>query len=209
MKWMLLPATVLIVLAGCSPASDRGDTAAGGTAGSETGMASTDTGVAGTGSVGGTTPAVTADASGVLSQVAFANQTEIRQGEAAAKKATTPTVKEFATRIAQDHKANTKQLRQVAARIGVTVGDSGAQATTESQSATMGELAGKTGKDFDRAFIDAQIKAHEQTIDKIRNQLLPASDQPEVREYLEQTAAAMEGHLASAKQLKQDLSGGS
>ena len=32
MKWMLLPATALVVLAGCSPASDRGDKAAGGTA---------------------------------------------------------------------------------------------------------------------------------------------------------------------------------
>ncbi len=208
MKWMLLPATVLIVLAGCTPTSDRGDTTGDGTARSETGMASTDTGVAGRGSAGATTPALIMDASGVLSQVAIANQSEVQQGEAAAKKATTPTVKEFARRIAQDHKASSKQLQQLAAKIGVTLADSRAQTATESQSATMGELAGKTGKDFDRAFIEAQIQAHEQNIDKIRNQLLPASDQPEVREYLEQTAAAMEGHLASAKQLKQDLSSG-
>ncbi|MGH7519456.1 MAG: DUF4142 domain-containing protein [Gemmatimonadales bacterium] len=206
---MLLPATALAVLAGCSPASDRGDTAGSGTAGSETGMASTDTGMAGTTSAGATTPAGTTDATGVLSQVAVANQTEIQQGEAAAKKATEPTVKQFATQIARDHKANSKQLEQLAAKVGATLGDGDAQAATEAQSATMGELAGKTGKDYDQAFIEAQIQAHEQNIDKIRNQLLPASDNPEVREYLQQTAAAMEGHLASAKQLKQDLSGGS
>ena len=209
MKWMLLPATALVVLAGCTPAADRGDTAGGGTAGSETGMASTDTGMTDTASAGATTPVGAMDASGVLSQVAIANQTEIQQGQAAAKKATEPTVKQFAAQIARDHKANAKQLEQLATKVGATLADSGAQVATESQSATMGELDGKTGKDYDQAFIDTQIQAHEQNIDKIRNQLLPASDNPEVREYLQQTAAAMEGHLASAKQLKQDLSGGS
>jgi putative membrane protein len=207
MKWMLLPATALVVLAGCTPASDRDDKAAGGAAGSETGMASTDTGM--TGSAGGTTSVGTMDASGVLSQLAVANQTEIKQAQVAAKKASTPTVKEFANKLAKDHKANSQKLEQLAKKMGVTLSDSGAQASTESQSATMGELAGKTGKEFDLAFLDAQIQAHEQNIDKIRNQLIPATDQPELRDYLQQTAAEMEGHLASAKQLKQDLTGAS
>src|SRR5688572_17649361 len=111
MKWMLLPATALVVLAGCSPASDRGDKAApGGTAGSETGMASTDTGMTGsTGSAGGTTPVATIDASGVLSQLAVADQTEIQQAKVAAKKASNPTVKEFANKLASDHKANSQK----------------------------------------------------------------------------------------------------
>ena len=204
MKWMLLPATALVVLAGCSPAADR-DNAAAGASGSETGMAATDTGT--TGSVGATTPVATADVPGVLGELATANHNEIQQAQVAAKKASTPTVKEYAAKLVKDHKANQKELKQLASTLGTTLPDSGA--TTESQSASMGELEGKSGKDFDQAFIDAQIKAHEQNIDKIRNQLLPASDRPELREYLEKTAASMEGHLASAKQLKQDLSSGS
>lgn len=208
MKWMLLPATALVMFAGCSPAADRGNDAASGTTGSETGMASTDTGMAG-GTAGATTAVGTMDASVVLSQLAVANQTEIQQAQAAAKKAGAPTVKQFADQLVKDHKANTKQLQQLATKMGVTLADSGVETATESQSATMGELAGKSGKEFDQAFLDAQIQAHEQNIDKIRNQLLPASDQPELRDYLQQTASAMEGHLASAKQLKQDLSTGS
>jgi putative membrane protein len=210
MKWMLLPAAALAVLAGCSPASDRGATG-GGTAGSETGMASTDTAAAGSSSVGATagTGATTMDASGVLSQLAVANQTEIQQGQAAAKKASSQPVKQFANQLVKDHKANSQKLQQLAKQMGVTLADSGAKTTTESQSATMGELAGKSGKEFDQAFIDAQIQAHEQNIDRIRNQLRPAVDRPELRDYLQQTASAMEGHLASAKQLKQDLASGS
>ncbi len=207
MQWMLLPAT-LVVLAGCTPASDRGDARAA--PGSETGMASTDTGTIGTESAGAATPAGGAmDASGVLSQIAVANQTEIQQGQAAATKATAPTVKQFASRLVKDHKANARQLQQLATKLNVTIAESGAQPATESQSATMGELAGKSGAEFDQAYLDAEIQAHERNVDKIRNQLLPVADQPEVRDFLQQTAAALEGHLASAKQLKQDLSGGS
>lgn len=204
MKWMLMPAAAIVAFAGCSPASDRGDNAAGGSASSETGMASTDSA-----SAGATTPVVTMDASGVVSQLTSANQAEIEQAQAGAKKASESTVKQFAAQLVKDHKANAKQLQQLAAKLGVTVADSGVETATESESSTMGELAGKSGKAFDQAFIDAQIQAHEQNIDKIRNQLLPASDQPELRDYLQQTASAMEGHLASAKQLKQDLAGGS
>ena len=205
MRWMFLPATALVVLAACSPGADRAETAG---APGETGMASTDTGMMGTGTAGATTPVVM-DASGVLSQLAAANKIEIQQAQAAAKKATIPTVREYAQRLLKDHKANAQKLQQVAKQAGVTLADTGAQTATESQSATMGELEGKSGKEFDQAFIAAQISAHEQNIDKIRNQLIPSTDQPAVRDYLQQTASAMEGHLASAKQLQQDLGGAS
>ena len=205
MRWMFLPATALVVLAACGPGADRAETA---DAPGETGMASTDTSMMDTGTAGATTPVVM-DASGVLSQLAAANKVEIQQAQAAAKKVTTPTVREYAQRLLKDHKANAQKLQQVAKQAGVTLADTGAQTATESQSATMGELEGKSGKEFDQAFIAAQITAHEQNIDKIRNQLIPATDQPAVRDYLQQTASAMEGHLASAKQLQQDLGGAS
>ena len=209
MRWILLPATALVVLAGCSPRTDRTETAG---APGETGMASTDTGMTGTGgtasatgSAGATIP--TADVSGVLIQLAAANKAEIQQAQAAAKKASTTTVKQFANQLIKDHKANSETLQQVAKQAGVSLAD--ASASSESQSATMGELQGKSGMDFDRAFIAAQIDAHQRNLDKIRNQLLPSTDQPAVRDYLQQTASAMEGHLASAKQLQQDLGGAS
>jgi putative membrane protein len=211
MRWMLLPATALVVLAGCSPRTDRTETAG---APGETGMASTDTSMTGAGSTGSATGSAgatipTADVSGVLTQLAAANKAEIQQAQAAAKKASATTVKQFANQLVKDHKANSEKLQQVAKQAGVSLADAGAQASTESQSATMGELQGKSGEEFDRAFIAAQIEAHQRNIDKIRNQLLPSTDQPAVRDYLQQTASAMEGHLASAKQLQQDLGGAS
>ena len=52
MRWMFLPAAALAVLAGCSPANDRGTT---GEAPGETGMASTDTSMTGAGGTGAAT----------------------------------------------------------------------------------------------------------------------------------------------------------
>lgn len=209
MRWILLPATALVVLAACSPRTDRTETAG---APGETGMASTDTSMTGTGGTGSATGSAgatipTADVSGVLTQLAAANKAEIQQAQAAAKKASTTTVKQFANQLVKDHKANSEKLQQVAKQAGVSLAEP--SASTESQSATMGELQGKSGKEFDRAFIAAQIDAHQRDLDKIRNQLLPSTDQPAVRDYLQQTASAMEGHLASAKQLQQDLGGAS
>lgn len=209
MRWILLPATALVVLAGCSPRTDRTETAG---APGETGMASTDTSMTGTGGTGSATGSAgatipTADVSGVLTQLAAANKAEIQQAQAAAKKASMTTVRQFANQLVKDHKANSEELQQVAKQAGVSLAD--ASASSESQSATMGELQGKSGMEFDRAFIAAQIDAHQRNLDKIRNQLLPSTDQPAVRDYLQQTASAMEGHLASAKQLQQDLGGAS
>jgi putative membrane protein len=175
-------------------------------------MASTDTSMTGTGGTGSATGSAgatipTADVSGVLTQLAAANKAEIQQAQAAAKKASMTTVRQFANQLVKDHKANSEKLQQVAKQAGVSLAD--ASASSESQSATMGELQGKSGTEFDRAFIAAQIDAHQRNLDKIRNQLLPSTDQPAVRDYLQQTASAMEGHLASAKQLQQDLGGAS
>ncbi|HEU5169846.1 MAG TPA: DUF4142 domain-containing protein [Gemmatimonadales bacterium] len=201
MRWILLPAAAAALLASCGPAGSRPE----GGADTETGMA-TDTSTADVSATGGDR-AGTLDASRILSQLATANRNEMQQAEQATRKATTPTVNEFAKRLAMDHRQSLGRAQALARELGVTMPAAGG-AATEEQSASMGELSGKTGKAFDRAFIEHQIEVHQRNIDRIRNELLPAADDPKVRDYLQQTAAAMEGHLASAKQLKQDLDAG-
>jgi predicted outer membrane protein len=66
-------------------------------------------------------------------------------------------------------------------------------------------LQGKTGRDFDKGFVEYQIQAHQDNIDKIQTQLLPAASNPQVKAYLQKTLAAMQGHLASLKQVQQQL----
>ncbi|HEU4588560.1 MAG TPA: DUF4142 domain-containing protein, partial [Gemmatimonadales bacterium] len=145
------------------------------------------------------------EASGLLSVISTANQTEIQAAKDAQSKASSPQVKRFAAKLAQDHQKNDQQAQALAKRLGVDLA-SGAGAASESQSAAMGELAGKTGAEFDRAYVQREIQDHQQNIDKIEQQMLPAAKDPQVKAFLQKTDKAMKNHLQMAKQLEQQLS---
>ncbi|HZA97954.1 MAG TPA: DUF4142 domain-containing protein, partial [Gemmatimonadales bacterium] len=60
--------------------------------------------------------------------------------------------------------------------------------------------------EFDRAFVQHQIQLHENNIQKIQTQLLPAVEEPQVKAYLQKTLKAMQGHLATLQKTEQQLS---
>jgi putative membrane protein len=213
MRWLLLPAVAALLVAACSP---RDRSTAAGTR--ETGMSSDTAGVtrsdttATAGNTAQPTPsevnpsgATGTEASGILSVVSTANQSEIQAAKDAQTKASNSQVKRFAAKLAQDHQKNEQQAEALAKRLGVDL-TAGAGASSESQSAAMGELAGKTGADFDRAYVEHEIQDHQQNIDKIEHQLLPAAKDPQVKAFLQKTDREMKNHLQMAKQLEQQLS---
>jgi putative membrane protein len=67
------------------------------------------------------------------------------------------------------------------------------------------ELQGKTGAEFDRAFVQHQIQLHQSNIQKIQNQMLPAVQEPQLKAYLQKTVKAMQGHLATLEQTEQQI----
>jgi len=145
------------------------------------------------------------EASGILSVIATANQAEIQGAKDAQTKASNPQVKRFAAKLAHDHQKNEQEAQALAKRLGVDLAG-GAAAASESQSAAMGELASKTGADFDRAYVEHEIQDHQQNIDKIEHQMLPAAKDPQVKAFLQKTDREMKNHLQVAKQLEQQLS---
>jgi predicted outer membrane protein len=56
-----------------------------------------------------------------------------------------------------------------------------------------------------RQLVEHPVQLHEQPINKIEKQLLPAAESPELKSFLQKTVDTMRGHLASAKQVQQDL----
>jgi putative membrane protein len=212
MKWLLLPAVAAMLVMACSP-RDR-STAAGGR---ETGMSSDTAGMARSDTAApagnaaqpesaavnpsGTTGS---EASGILSVIATANGAEIQTAKDAQTKASNPQVKRFAAKLAKDHQKNDQEAQALAKKLGVNLA-AGAAAASESQSAAMGDLASKTGAEFDRAYVEHEIQDHEQNIDKIEHQLLPAAKDPQVKAFLQKTDREMKNHLQMAKQLQQQL----
>ena len=63
-------------------------------------------------------------------------------------------------------------------------------------------LKGKKGADFDRAYVDDEVKAHQQVLDTIDNQLLPNAQNPELKQLITSVRPVIAQHLDHAKQLQ-------
>jgi len=193
MRSVLFPAAALGLLTFCSPANNRRT--------GETGMA-TDTTTAhpSADSASAAPSAEAATPTAILSQLYAANTAEIQLSKQAEKKASSPAVKRIAAKLASDHARNREEERALAQKLNISLTPAASDTATISA-----DLQDKTGRDFDKAFVEYQIKAHQDNIDKIQTQLLPAASNPEVKAYLQKTLAAMQGHLASLKQVQQQL----
>jgi putative membrane protein len=196
MRSVFFPAAALALLTVCSPGNNR---RAG-----DTGMA-TDTAAAP--AADSAAPAAeAASPAAILSQLDVANTSEIQLSKLAAKKSSSPAVKRVAAKLAADHAKNREEERALAQKLNITLTPAtGAEASGADSAAVPPELQGKTGRDFDKAFIEHEVQEHQDNIEKIQTQLLPAASNPEVKAYLQKTLAAIEGHLASLKQVQQQL----
>ena len=207
MRPKFAPIVGLAVLFACTQ-NDRRDTAAGG--GSEIGM-SADTTVGSdtvvgtdTASSGTATGAGDASLSGIFSRLELANTAEIQTSELAATQARSPEVRRMAQRLVTDHTKNRNELEALAQSKGVNVLPPAGGNTARD---TSGVLALKSleGAEFDSAFVAAQVEAHRTNIDAIRNQMLPAAQDADVRQHLQKTQTAMEKHLADLQEIQDQL----
>jgi putative membrane protein len=140
---------------------------------------------------------------GILSQLYIANTSEIQLSKLAARKASSPKVKQVANKLAADHARNREEERALAQRLNVTLTPAAGGDLAAADSAVLPpKLQGKTGPDFDQSFVEHEIKEHEAGIEKIRTELLPAAQNAEVQAYLQKTLATMQGHLTDLRQVQ-------
>jgi len=96
---------------------------------------------------------------------------------------------------------------------GGATGQSGAPALTsalqqmqQTMSASMQKLRGQSGATFDRAYMDAQLAGHQQTLDLLR-QYGTSIQNTELRSHATQIQASVEQHLQKAKDIRAKLGG--
>jgi putative membrane protein len=181
----------------CTPGQTerRGDASESGMADS----ANVSTNPADTATSGTPTGANTAGLEGIFSRLELANTAEIETSRLGVSKAQSPKVKQIAQQLVTHHTQNRTELEALAKKKGITPLDRAGGSTTRDTSGTLA-LKGLDGAAFDSAFVAAQIEAHQANLDAIRNQMLPSTQDPEVRQFLEKTQTAMQKHLTSLRQ---------
>jgi putative membrane protein len=134
-----------------------------------------------------------------------ANTYDIETSQLALQKSKNPRVRRLARQFMNDHTNVRQQGRDLAKRLGVTPTPPQEFALTEDHTKAMETLQGKSGADFDKAFIAHEVDYHQAVIDAINQQLLPSIQNAELKALVQQVAPAFQGHLEAAKQLQKNL----
>lgn len=118
-----------------------------------------------------------------VSQTAVANMFGVESATLALHKTTSPAIKDFAHRLADEHAAATSSLRRIIAkRSDIALPDRPDGKHLD----LLRDLADKQGADFDRAYVDAQRDAHRQAAE-LMQRYASAGDDPELKTFAERS----------------------
>jgi putative membrane protein len=133
------------------------------------------------------------------------NQGEIQQAQLARARARNPEVRQFAEHMIQQHQQMLQSQTQLTGRIGVTPSenDTSRRLNLEGQT-TMQSLQSQTGDDFDRQYIDAQVRQHQQVLQTLDSQLIPNAQNPQFRQALSDARNMVQQHLDEARRIQQN-----
>lgn len=131
-----------------------------------------------------------------------ANSAEIAQAKVAQAKSKDAAVKTFAAMMITHH----GEAKQKQAKLKLKTEESGVSTALQSDAgATLNELNGSSGKDFDKVYIAAQVSAHQKVLDTINDKLLPNVKDERLKAYLQEIKPTVEQHLKRAKQLQESF----
>lgn len=135
-----------------------------------------------------------------------ANAIDSTMGELAKTKARSSDVKGFAQTMITDHGAVNRQAVQLAQRLKVTPqeNDLSRQLQHGADEARAG-LEGKSGAEFDRAYMQREVEYHQAVLDALDKALIPSAQNAELKALLEGVRPAFVAHLERAKQIQGSL----
>jgi len=127
-------------------------------------------------------------------EVGNAGMTEIELSKLAQTKATAQRVKDFANMMVTDHTAASDKLKALAAAKSITLPD---KLSDDSQK-KLDDLNKKSGKDFDKAYINDMLDGHKNAVDKFQKGSADLQDS-DLKNFASQTLATIQMHQDSIK----------
>lgn len=142
----------------------------------------------------------------VLQVLHTANVGEIEQAKLARTNGKDPRVKHLARMILKDHTAADDRAEQMMKKANLSMAPSDVSNTLESGAREIQtNLISATGSDFDRAYLDAQIKQHRDVLGLIDQRLIRSAQISDVKSLVETVRPMIEAHLTASEALRKDL----
>ena len=142
----------------------------------------------------------------IASVAVTANQIDVDYGKIALEKATNEDARKFAQTMIDDHNSIIEQAVALATKLGVTPKDNAVtQSLLDGASKMNKTLNSKSGKAFDKAYIDNEVGYHEAVISTIKNVLIPQTQNAELKDLLQSVMPLLEHHYEMAKMAQSKL----
>jgi putative membrane protein len=133
------------------------------------------------------------------------NASEIQQAQLAMSKAKSPDVKRFAQKMLMAHREMQTTQATLLTRVHITPSDNAVSNQLKSDTQNeMTTLQSLSGRDFDRDYIDAQVRGHNHALELI-DHMAPNVQNSEFRTDLQNARPKIEQHLKDAERIQQRL----
>ena len=123
-----------------------------------------------------------------IKKAAKGGEMEVAMGNVAAQNATNSDVKSFGQRMVTDHSKANEELKSIAEKKGVKLPTQGPSEKWTS----------------DKGYIDMMVKDHEKDLAEFQKEASETHD-PDLKQFAEQTAKVVQGHLDLAKETQSKL----
>jgi putative membrane protein len=134
-----------------------------------------------------------------------ANAADSSAGAVAATKGTAAAVREFAKRMMRDHHTLRAQGEALAKKLNVTPAASSDDPVTAAAQKEMDTLNSTAkGKDFDRAYIDAEVDIHKAVLG-LATKAAGITQTAELKNLIQKAAPVIQGHLDKAESIQKTL----
>lgn len=128
---------------------------------------------------------------------AIAGMTEIQAGQLAEQKGMDKDVKDYGKMMVDDHTKAADKLKAIATQKNLTLPST----LTPEMQKNIDDLQAKSGKDFDKAYLDMMISDHKKVISAFEDESKNGSD-ADIRNFADSTLHTLHHHLDKAEECK-------
>jgi putative membrane protein len=129
---------------------------------------------------------------------------EVKLGQLAQQKASSPAVKQFGKQMETDHSKANEELQAATSSSGMTASTS----LDAKNQALYDKLSGLSGSQFDHAYMQAMIKDHKEDIAEFQKEAKTGHD-PKIKAFAAKTVPTLKEHLTMAESAARQTGGGS
>lgn len=141
----------------------------------------------------------------IASVAVTANQVDISNADIAIARSKDSSILKFAQTMKRDHQAVIDQAVALVTKLKVTPKDNPvSQKLLADEATTKKMLESKSGKAFDKAYIDNEVAYHKAVISVIENVLIPESQNAELKALLQKVLPAFHAHLEHAEMIQKN-----